>query len=66
MRSGRPKNTVVRERVTVYIDKRIIGPLYLRLMDPTRGAVRYGALSQLTERLYSEWLKETLSEKGKK
>lgn len=55
-----PKRTDGRTRkmVRVWVDQRICDELYLIFLDPFTKKPQYGALSQLTEDLYIEWIKK--------
>ena len=58
MKRGK-KPGVEKEDVHIYLPSDLVLQLQLKLLDPRRTKMRYGALSLLAERLLRNWLETT-------
>ncbi len=54
----RPKNTSPSRKRDIFVNAELLDEVEFRLMDDFTGKTKYGAFSQLVERLLRTWLKE--------
>jgi len=59
MPPGRPRTN--KKELRCYISERLFNELQLVLMDRLRGKMTYGAVSNLAESLFSDWLEKVKS-----
>ena len=54
----RRKDGIKRIEMRCFVSEALYNKIYLVLLDPFTNKPRYGVLSQISERLWAEWLRE--------